>query len=155
MWFLPLLVIMTATAFALRHTRWATASLAVSRWTYAIATPLSLLYFPAKAGFHVHAVRCEWTFDSRMALEAFTNVPHIVMMAIFFVLSWAQWPKARQAMLWAFVACFVIGFLVEIAEGATGIHHCKMRDLIPDMTGACIGAAIVAIMTRTRRGATA
>jgi len=41
-----------------------------------------------------------------------------------------------------------LGFLVEIAEGATGIHHCRMRDLIPDMAGACIGAIAVLIVRR-------
>ena len=52
-------------------------------------------------------------------------------------------PKARHAIAWAFAASFVFGFLVEMAEGATGIHHCRMRDLIPDMTGAVIGAVII------------
>ena len=66
----------------------------VSRWTYGVIMPMSLLYFPFRSGFRVHAVQCEWTFSLALAV-------------------------------------YVMGFLVEIAEGATGIHHCRMRDLIP------------------------
>jgi VanZ family protein len=51
-------------------------------------------------------------------------------------------------MAWSFLACFAMGLLVEIAEGATGIHHCRMRDLIPDMAGACVGAIVVLIVRR-------
>jgi len=51
-------------------------------------------------------------------------------------------------MAWSFLACFALGFLVEIAEGATGIHHCRMRDLIPDMAGASLGAIAVLIVRR-------
>jgi hypothetical protein len=125
----PLVAIVTCIALALRRTRWSETALRVSRWTYSIVFPLSLLYFPMKAG-GVRPVQCEWTFT------------------IFFMLSVAQLPKVRHAMAWSFAACFALGLLVEIAEGATGIHNCRMRDLIPDMTGACIGAIAVLIVRR-------
>ena len=67
------------------------------------------------------------------------------MFAIFFILSWAQLPSTKRPMAWSFAACFIMGLLVEIAEGATGIHHCRMRDLIPDVAGASIGALLVMI----------
>lgn len=147
MWILPVVAVVTCVALALRRTRWAAAALRASRWTYAVLIPLSLLYFPLKAG-GVRAVQCEWTFSFALAVYSLRNFPHIVLMAIFFLLTVAQLPRSRHSMAWAFAACFVMGLLVELAEGATGVHHCRMRDLIPDMAGACIGAAAVWIFRR-------
>lgn len=147
MWPLTLTAVVTCIALALRRTRWAAAALRASRWTYAIVMPLSLLYFPFKAG-GVRPIECEWTFDASLAVYSLRNVPHIVMFAIFFMLSIAQLPNVRRGAVWSFAACLVMGFLVEIAEGATGIHNCRMRDLIPDMAGAVAGAVTVWIVRR-------
>ena len=122
-------------------------ALRASRWTYSIVFPLSLLYFPLQAG-GVRPVECEWTFSVSLAIYSLRNIPHTVGFAIFFMLTVAQLPKAKRAIAWSFAACFVLGFLLEIAEGATGIHHCRMRDLIPDMAGACLGAIAVLIERR-------
>ena len=144
---LPLVTVVTFIALALRRTQWSETALRASRWTYSIVFPLSLLYFPMKAG-GVRPVECEWTFNASLAFYSLGNIPHTVGFAIFFVLSVAQFPNVKHAIAWSFLACFALGFLVEIAEGATGIHHCRMRDLIPDMAGACIGAIAVLIERR-------
>jgi len=139
--------VVTCIALALRRTRWSETALRASRWTYAIVFPLSLLYFPLKAG-GVRPLDCEWTFSVSMAVASLSNIPHMAGFAIFFMLSVAQLPNAKHAMAWSFVASFGLGLLVEIAEGATGIHHCRMRDLVPDMAGAAIGAIVVLIVRR-------
>jgi hypothetical protein len=139
--------VVTCIALALRRTRWSETALRASRWTYAIVFPLSLLYFPLKAG-GVRPVECEWTFNASLAVASLSNIPHMAGFAIFFMLSVAQLPNVRRAMAWSFAASFALGLLVEIAEGATGIHNCRMRDLIPDMAGACIGAIAVLILRR-------
>jgi len=144
---LPLVAVVTCIALALRRTRWSETAFRTSRWTYAIVLPLSLLYFPLKAG-GVRPVECEWTFSAALAVYSLLNIQHTAGFAIFFMLSVAQLPKVKHAIAWSFLACFVMGFLVEIAEGATGIHHCRMRDLIPDMAGACVGAITVLIVRR-------
>ena len=143
---LPLVAVVTCIALALRRTRWSETALRASRWTYSIV-PLSLLYFPLKAG-GMRPLECEWTFNATLAVYSLLNIQHLVGFAIFFMLSIAQLPNVKHAMAWSFLACFALGFLVEIAEGATGIHHCRMRDLIPDMAGACIGAIAVLIVRR-------
>ncbi len=143
MWALPLVAVVTLVAFLLRRSRWAEVSLLVSRWTYAVVMPLSLLYFPMKAGWRVRPVDCEWTFGLRLAIYSLGNLPHMIMFAVFFILSYAQFPPSTRRLTWSFAVCLVMGFLVEVAEGATGIHHCRMRDLIPDMAGAVLGALIV------------
>jgi len=137
----------TCIALALRRTRWSETALRASRWTYSIVFPLSLLYFPLKAG-GVRPLECEWTFSASLAVDSLSNIPHMVGFAIFFMLAVAQLPNVKHAIAWSFAASFAMGSLVEIAEGATGIHHCRMRDLIPDMAGACIGAIAVLIVRR-------
>jgi hypothetical protein len=44
-----------------------------------------------------------------------------------------------------------MGVLVELAEGATGRGHCRLRDLIPDFAGAMLGAAALITWRRIRR----
>lgn len=145
MFALPLVAVVTLVAVALRRGRWAALSLRISRWTYAVVMPLSLLYFPMKAGWRVRTVECEWTFDFRLAVYSLRNFLHMIMFAVFFMLTVAQFFRSRRAMVFSFAVCFVMGLLVEIAEGMTGIHHCRMRDLIPDMAGALLGAVIVVL----------
>jgi hypothetical protein len=137
-----LLVVATVAALALRRTRWRAVSLRVSRWTYALF-PLSLLYFPMKSGFRVGPPVCQWTFGLDLAVHSLRNYPHIVLFAIFFLLTYAQLPGVRKAMLWSATACMVMGFAVELAQGVTGEGHCRMRDLIPDAAGAGVGAVLV------------
>jgi uncharacterized BrkB/YihY/UPF0761 family membrane protein len=120
-WALPVVAVAACIALALRRTRWAEVSLRASRWTYGLVVPLSFLYFTVKSGFRLRPVACEWTFDFALAIHSLRNTPQIVMFAIFFVLSWAQLPNTKRAMAWSFAACFAMGFLVEIAEGATEI----------------------------------
>ena len=147
-WPLLLVVAVTLTAVALRNSRHAGVSLRVSRWTYAIVFPLSLLYFPIQSNFRLQPVQCEWTFGPALAVHSLTNVAHTVLFAIFFALTWAQFRGAKRRMLWSFALSFVMGFAVEIAEGITRIHHCRMRDLIPDMVGAAAAAVILLVALR-------
>jgi hypothetical protein len=117
----------------------------ISRWVYGVVIPLSLLYFPVKSGFQLRPVECEWSFDWNLAIHSFGKTPHIVMFAVFFLITWVQLPNKKTAIWWSAAACLVMGFLVEIAEGATGIHGCRMRDLIPDMVGAVAGAIVILV----------
>ena len=75
---------------------------------------------------------CEWTFDRALAARSLTNYAHIVLFAVFFLLTCAQLPNVRKALAWSAGACFVMGLFVELAQGMTGAGHCRMRDLIPD-----------------------
>lgn len=143
MWPLVIVIATTLTAFLLRRSRWAALSLRISRWTFCVVMPLSLLYFPIQSGFRIHTPDCEWTFSLALAIYSLKNYAHFGGFTVFFILCWAQMPGVRRAMLWALAACIVLGLLVELAEGATGVHHCRMRDLIPDTAGALLGMLIV------------
>lgn len=148
---LAALILVTLGAVALRGSRWAAVSLRISRWVYAAFIVYGLLYFPLESGgYRAQAPSCEWTFDLALAIHSLTNVNHIIMFGIFFALTVAQLRGVRGAMLWAMGACLAMGFLVELSQGATGVGHCRMRDLIPDTAGALAGMLVVAVAKNWR-----
>jgi hypothetical protein len=119
------------------------------RWAYVAFLVLGLLYFPAKVGFRFDPHPCELTFGISLALYSLTNYAHIVLFALCFVLTSAQFrTPSRSAFAWAAAITLAVGALVEIAEGATGQGHCRSRDLIPDAVGALTGSVIVMLLNR-------
>jgi hypothetical protein len=36
-----------------------------------------------------------------------------------------------------------MGALLELAEGISGLHHCRLRDLLPDAAGAVLGWGVL------------
>jgi hypothetical protein len=121
------------------------------RWAYVAFIVLALLYFPAKVGFRLSPHACELSFSPSLAAFSLTNYPHIVLFAVFFVLTSAQFRTATpSAFVWAVLVTLTMGALVEMAEGITGRGHCRLRDLIPDLAGALLGAVVVMLWKRAR-----
>lgn len=121
-----------------------------ARWAYAIFVLLAFLWIPGSAGFRLHPPRCEMQFGFDLALYSLTNYKHIVLFAIFFLMTRVQLGGRRHAMVIAAAATLAVGLLIELEEGATGRGHCRMRDLVPDSAGALIGAAIAGSGKRMR-----
>ena len=127
------------------------------RWAYLGFVVLGLLYFPARVGFRLDPQPCELTFGLRLAVHSLTNYAHIVMFALFFVMTSAQFRMTKWSdFAWAATVTIVMGALVEIGEGVSGRGHCRLRDLIPDIVGILLGSLIVVlkmrISTRLRTG---
>jgi len=119
------------------------------RWAYIAFITLGLLYFPAKAGFQLDPHPCEMTFDFPLAIHSLSNYAHIVLFALGFALTSAQFRTWNwSAFAWAAAITIVLGALVEVAQGVTGQGHCRLRDLIPDTVGALAGSVIVLILRR-------
>ena len=122
------------------------------RWAYFTFVAGGLLYFPASVGFHFHPQPCETAFTLSLAVYSLTNYGHLVRFAIFFLMSARQ--VRERKMLFATAAVLAFGIYVELAEGFTGNGHCRVRDLVPDLAGALIGAIILLTIERiTRRAA--
>ena len=119
------------------------------RWAYVTFVVLGLLYFPAKVGFRLDPRPCQLTFDIPLALHSLTNYGHIVLFALFFVMTCAQFRVLnRLAFAWSAAATLVMGALVEVAQGVTGEGNCRSRDLIPDGVGILVGSIIVLLLKR-------
>lgn len=121
-------------------------------WAYITFVVLGLLYFPASAGFRLNPQPCELALDVPLAIHSMTNYGHIVLFILFFLMTSAQFRMSSWSGFgWAAAAAITVGALVELAEGITGNHHCRARDLIPDAAGILLGAGIVLLRTRISR----
>ena len=119
-------------------------SLLGKRWAYVAFVLLGLLYFPAQVGFRLDPHPCELAFNCSLAVFSLTNYAHIVLFALFFVMTRAQLRvRGWSRFAWAALATIVMGVLVEVAEGVTRKGHCRVRDLVPDGAGALLGQGLV------------
>jgi len=134
-WTLTIIVFVLLGALAFRPTRWA----------YFTFVALGLLFFPAHVGFHFHPRPCECALNLPLALFSLTNYKHIALFAIFFLMTSAQvrGRRSRIQILVASGAVLAMGVYVELAEGLTGQGHCRLRDLVPDLAGAVVGAVLL------------
>ena len=121
------------------------------RWAYVTFVVLGLLYFPVSVGFSLNPQPCESIPSIPLAVHSLTNYRHIVLFVLFFLMTSAQFRMSQwRGYAWSAVACIVMGILVELAEGISGNHHCRLRDLIPDAAGVVLGAGIVFLWNRMR-----
>ena len=119
------------------------------RWAYVAFMVLGLLYFPLKVNFRFDPHPCELVFGVGLAIYSLTNFAHIILFALGYILTAAQFELSKwSSFLWSAVLMVFFGALVEILEGVTGQGHCRARDLIPDTAGALIGALIVLALYR-------
>ena len=122
------------------------------RWAYFTFILMGLLYFPVSVGFRFNPQPCELAPSMQLAIHSLTNHAHILLFALFFVMTSAQLRMSSwSAYGWAAVATIGMGALVEIGQGITGKGHCRLRDLIPDTAGILIGSIIVLLWNRIRR----
>lgn len=135
-------VLLLAGAFFTPALRW-------RRAAFAGFVTLGLGSFALRAGWPATPLTptaCEGLVGPALALYSFRNTPHIVLFALCFLLARVQfgWTRAdgrssRRADLGALAITMIVGALVELAEGATGTGHCRLRDLLPDAAGALLG----------------
>jgi hypothetical protein len=124
------------------------------RWAYVTFIVLGLAYFPVRAGFDLDPRACQLAFSGALAVYSLTNVAHIVLFAIFFLMSAAQFADFdRAALARAALLTLAMGALVELAEGVSGRGNCRLRDLVPDSAGVALGATTLALWRAVRRRA--
>jgi len=122
------------------------------RWLYAAFVVAGLLYFPLSTGFHLQPPACELAPSLSLIVYSLHNTPHILMFAVFYVLSWVRFREAGPARYgWAGAATLIMGALVEIAEGLTGQGHCRVRDLVPDAAGVLLALVPLVAWTWLRQ----
>jgi hypothetical protein len=84
-----------------------------------------------------------------LLLFSLRNTPHIVLFAIFFVMTAVQLRATTPASFArAGAVTLIVGALVELAEGVSGSHNCRVRDLVPDAAGAVLGFMLVVAWIR-------
>jgi hypothetical protein len=124
-----------------------------ARWAYVTFVCLGLLFFPARVGFRLDPQPCELELNVPLALFSLTKYAHIVLFAIFFLLTAIQagrHSRSTQALV-ATSAVLAMGVYVEAAQALTGKGHCRLRDLIPDAAGALLGVLLLVSWRTIRR----
>ena len=122
------------------------------RWAYITFVLLGILYFPASVGFRLNPQPCELVPSISLAIFSLTNYAHIVLFALFFLMTSAQFRMSYWAWFaWSALVSVTMGIAVELAEGISGKGHCRLRDLIPDAAGIVLGCGIVYLWNRIRR----
>ena len=130
------------------------------RWrraAFAGFVTLGVFSFALRAGWPARPLvptACELLVAPVLALHSFRNTPHILLFACCFLVARAQFRPAgpdrrarRRAGAAAFATTLAVGALLELAQGASGAGHCRLRDLLPDTAGALLGWATLATLT--------
>lgn len=125
------------------------------RWAYVAFVLLGLFYLPAVTGFRFNPQRCDIAFNEPVFTQSLSNYPHIILFCLFFLVTARQFRSFRwQSLVWSIGLTMAMGAAIEIAEGLSGLHHCKASDLVPDFIGAVLGATAVVlagVITRAKR----
>jgi hypothetical protein len=123
------------------------------RWAYVVFVVLGLLYLPATTGFRLNPQRCDFAFNEPVLTQSLSNYPHIILFALFFLVTARQFRSSGwQPLGWSVGLTMTMGAALEISEGLSGLHHCKAIDLVPDFIGTVIGLVVV-LLARMFAGA--
>lgn len=113
------------------------------RFAYLAFVVLGLLWMPARAGFRFAPGACETAISFGLALHSLTNYRHLVLFAVFAVMTLAQFGADDR---WRFVKLALIALGMTIAvegeQALLGVGHCRVRDLVPNAAGSLIGACL-------------
>ena len=123
------------------------------RWAYGAYMLVAVLRIPARTGFRLRSPWCDWRVTAENIGLSMTKTPHMMLFGIFFLLTAAQFDRLdRRTIAWSLAATVVLGVLIELEEGATRTGNCRMTDVLPDLTGALIAAALtVSLYSLARR----
>lgn len=115
-----------------------------SRWAFVAYLVFAVGFLPARAGFQLSPFTCETEVSVASALFSLQNWKHIVLSAIVAMMTVAQFRVRRGVAAGTAVAVTVVlGLIAELEQGAFAQRHCRMRDLVPDFTGAALGALVL------------
>ena len=139
-------------ATALVFASLAIASMFKVRFAYPAFVILGVLWMPARAGFRFAPTDCETAMSFALAQHSMTNYKHIVLFAIFAVMTLAQFDRNDR---WRFAKLAVIAFgmtvVVEGEQALIGVGHCRVRDVVPNAAGTLAGALLIEGLRAVRR----
>jgi VanZ family protein len=132
----------------------ATLTLRGSRAAYLAYMLYAVLFIPARAGFQMQPLLCEYPVSVASGLYSLQKWGHILPSAIVSLMSVVQFRKrGLAAFSTALVITVALGFLAELEQGFFRDGNCRMRDLVPDTAGAILGLVIAFAWWRVRRPA--
>ncbi|HEY0997586.1 MAG TPA: hypothetical protein VGD77_16470 [Gemmatimonadaceae bacterium] len=117
---------------------------ALRRWVYLACLLVAIARIPARTGFVLRPPACDARLSLANAQRSLTKVPHVVLFGLFFLVTVLQFDRLdRRVIGWSILATGGLGLLVELEEGATRTGNCRLTDVLPDLAGALLMAALV------------
>jgi VanZ family protein len=114
------------------------------RFAYLAFVVLGVLWMPARAGFRVDPRSCETAMSIGLALHSMTNYKHVVLFAIFAVMTLVQFgPDDKWRFLKLALIALGMTIVVEGEQALLGVGHCRVRDLAPNTAGVLVGACLI------------
>ena len=133
--------------FAVLRTVWSR-----RRWLYGAYMLVAVGRIPARVHFRLVAPHCDTRLTLTNARLSMTKVPHMVLFAVFFLLTLLQFDRLNpRAFRWSLLTTAALGLLVELEEGASRTGNCRMTDVLPDITGAVLVGAVLFGLFALRR----
>ena len=122
------------------------------RWLYAAYMFFAVTRIPARTRFHLVAPACDTRLTLDNAARSMTKVPHMILFALFALITAAQFNRLdRRSLYWSVAAAAALGLIVELEEGATRTGNCRITDVLPDIVGAlAVLAPLVAVIAFIR-----
>ena len=121
-------------------------------WAYAAYMIVAVTRIPARTGFQLFAPACDTRLTLHNAGLSMTKVPHIVLFAVFTLLTALQFNRIdHRTVGWCLAATFALGLLVELEEGATRTGNCRLTDVLPDLFGALVVVLMLMLFVVIRR----
>lgn len=113
-----------------------------------------LVYFPQKGGFVLQSPGCSASLGGDLFVTSATNYSHIVLFALFFLISYAHFVRSRplawSPLVVSIAMSVALGGVVEALQGASNTGNCELRDLIPNLLGVLIGITLASVGSGTR-----
>ena len=126
------------------------------RAAYVAYLLFAVLLIPARVGFQIQPLVCEFPVSVASGLYSLPKWGHVLPSALLSLTTLMQFrQRGARALLWAVALTLGLGLVAEFEQGVFRNGNCRMRDLIPDAAGAFLGAAIGWAWSASRRsGAT-
>lgn len=129
---------------------------ALRRWAYGAYMLVAVARIPARTGYRLASLRCDARLTIENAALSMTKAPHMVLFGLFFLLTVAQFDHLdRRALGWSLAATAALGLIVELEEGATRTGNCRLTDVLPDLAGGLVVAALLMAIAIVRHRARA
>ncbi len=116
----------------------------LARWLpIVILIIMALLFEPIRSGFVISNQSCELMTNWESVQNSVFNYRHVISYGILCLVAAATFRQNR--VLKAIIAIFLFSVLLEIEQSFFVTGHCRSRDLIPNLLGIGLAAAIFGV----------
>lgn len=123
----------------------------VGRGAYVIFVLWALTRIPSRTNYELVAPSCDLWPAGEDWRGSLTNWPHMILFGLFFFITWLQFRGRPSVRLGAAAAVtLVFSAVIELEQGATRTGNCEIHDLLPNLIGVSMVAAVLLLARAIR-----